>query len=184
MLCRYCSGWRVLRAAPSFLIRRRVLALTWWCLRRGSPVLAGIILGLIVVKPQLAFLVPLALLAGLHFRIVIAWASATAAIGLVTVAAVGTSGIGAYVNRLQDATSGLDAYQVPVGLTLPGLVGLREHARAGRKRDVLVERHGSARFGAGPVRGGEHHDRLPAQHCKPGQLSVARPERRISGVCS
>lgn len=100
-----------------------VLALTWWCLRRGSPVLAGIILSLIVVKPQLAFLVPLALLAGLHFRAVIAWASATAAIGLVTVAAVGTSGIGAYVNRLQDATSGLDAYQVPVGLTLPGLVG-------------------------------------------------------------
>src|SRR5207237_9610377 len=107
-----------------------VLALTWWCLRRGSPVLAGVILSLIVVKPQLAFLVPLALLAGLHFRAVIAWASATAAIGLVTVAAVGTSGIGAYVNRLQDATSGLAAYQVPGGMHLTGLLGPRVSALA------------------------------------------------------
>src|SRR5439155_26811346 len=28
-----------------------VLALGWWCLRRGSPILAGIVLTLIAVKP-------------------------------------------------------------------------------------------------------------------------------------
>jgi len=100
-----------------------VLALGWWCLRRGSPVLGGIILSLIVVKPQLAFLVPLALLAGLQFRAVIGWASASAALGLVSLAVMGTSGIAAYASRLQDATGALDAYQVPAGLTLPGLLG-------------------------------------------------------------
>ena len=100
-----------------------VLALGWWCLRRGSPVLGGIILSLIVVKPQLAFLVPLGLLAGLQFRAVIGWASASAALGLVSLAVMGTSGIAAYVSRLQDATGALDAYQVPAGLTLPGLLG-------------------------------------------------------------
>ncbi|TMF61662.1 MAG: DUF2029 domain-containing protein [Chloroflexi bacterium] len=99
------------------------LALCWWCLRRGSPVFAGIILSLIAVKPQLAFLVPLGLVAGLQFRAAIGWASASAALAVVTLAAVGTDGIAAYVSRLQDATGGLAAYQVPVGLTLPGLVG-------------------------------------------------------------
>src|SRR2546423_13146007 len=72
------------------------LALAWWCLRRGSPVLAGIILSLVAVKPQLAFLVPLGLLAGLHVRAVVAWASASAALALVTVAAVGTGGVAPY----------------------------------------------------------------------------------------
>ena len=100
-----------------------VLALGWWYLRRGSPVLGGIILSLIVVKPQLAFLVPLGLLAGLQFRAVIGWASASAALGLVSLAVMGTSGIAAYASRLQDATGALDAYQVPAGLTLPGLLG-------------------------------------------------------------
>ncbi len=80
------------------------LALVWWCLRRGSPVLLG-------------------LLAGLHFRVVIAWASASAALALVTLAAVGSSGIAAYISRLHDATGGLAAYQVPAELTLPGLLG-------------------------------------------------------------
>src|SRR2546422_9288690 len=65
------------------------LALGWWCLRRGSPILAGVVLTLIAVKPQLAFMVPLALLAGLHVRAAIAWASATAALAVVPLAALG-----------------------------------------------------------------------------------------------
>src|SRR2546423_2187674 len=99
------------------------LALVWWCLRRGSPILARIVLTLIAVKPPLAFLVPPGLLAGLHVRATIAWASATAALALVTLATVGTDGIAAYVSRLQHATGGLAAYQAPEVLTLPGLLG-------------------------------------------------------------
>src|SRR5437867_6354426 len=112
-----------LHAGFGHLYEGATLALCWWCLRRGSPVFAGIILSLIAVKPQLAFLVPLGLVAGLQFRAAIGWASASAALAVVTLAAVGTDGIAAYVSRLQDATGGLAAYQVPVGLTLPGLVG-------------------------------------------------------------
>src|SRR5256714_14081974 len=82
------------------------LALVWWCLRRGSPVLAGIVLSLVAVKPQLAFLVPLGLLAGLHVRAVVAWASASAALALLTVAAVGTGGNAPDLARLPHATRG------------------------------------------------------------------------------
>ena len=99
------------------------LAVGWWCLRRGSPILAGIVLSLILLKPQLALLVPLALLASLRFRPAAAFAAASVAIGLVTVATVGLSGIAAYAARLQNATHALDFYQVPSGLTLPGLLG-------------------------------------------------------------
>src|SRR2546428_2508736 len=89
------------------------LALVWWCLRHGSPILAGVVLTLIAVKPQLAFMVPLALLAGLHVRAAIAWASATAALALVTLAAVGTDGIARYVTRLHHATGGPPPSQGP-----------------------------------------------------------------------
>jgi len=111
------------------------LALVWWCLRRGSPILGGIVLTLIAVKPQLAFLVPLGLLAGLHVRAAVAWASATAALALVTLATVGTDGIAAYVSRLQHATGGLAAYQVPDDLTLPGLLG---HGVAAAAAQLMV----------------------------------------------
>src|SRR5256884_5780764 len=111
------------------------LALVWWCLRRGSPILAGIVLTLIAVKPQLAFLVPLGLLAGLHVRAAIAWLSATAALALVTLATVGTDGVAAYVGRLQHATGGLAAYQVPDDLTLPGLLG---HGVAAAAAQLMV----------------------------------------------
>lgn len=99
------------------------LALGWWCMRRGSPILAGIILSLILLKPQLAILVPLALLASLRFRPAAAFTVTSLAVGLVTVASVGLDGIAAYAARLRDATYALDFYQVPSGLTLPGLLG-------------------------------------------------------------
>ncbi|HEY4844960.1 MAG TPA: glycosyltransferase family 87 protein [Candidatus Dormibacteraeota bacterium] len=99
------------------------LAVAWWCLRRGSPELAGVVLSLILLKPQLALLVPLALLASLRFRPAAAFVAASVAIGLVTVATVGLSGIAAYAARLQNATHSLDFYQVPSALTLPGLLG-------------------------------------------------------------
>jgi alpha-1,2-mannosyltransferase len=114
------------------------LALVWWCLGRGSPILAGIVLSLILLKPQLAILVPLALLASLRFRPAAAFAAASVAIGLVTVASVGLDGIAAYAARLQNATHALDFYQVPSGLTLPGLLGHGVLAVAGQVVVVSV----------------------------------------------
>src|SRR5205807_1823531 len=38
------------------------VALSWWLLSRGRPWLAGLALSALILKPQIAFLVPLALL--------------------------------------------------------------------------------------------------------------------------
>jgi hypothetical protein len=105
------------------LIVGLALALTAWLIQRGSPLLAGLTLSVIAIKPQLALLVPLALLAGLRIRPVVAWAVASAGIAVAALLTLGVSGILAYAARLRDASHALDAYQVPAGLTLPGVVG-------------------------------------------------------------
>jgi alpha-1,2-mannosyltransferase len=88
-------------------------------LRAKRPWLAGIALGAIALKPQLAFLVPLSLLAARQNR---AFVGSVAALGALTAAsalALGQSGISAYVDRLSFASS------VPVNreLTLAFLLG-------------------------------------------------------------
>ena len=85
----------------------------------GRPAWAGIALGLLAWKPQLAFLVPAALLISGRYR---AFGFAAIALGLLTLASVislGSSGVGAYEARLSFAAS------VPVNreLTLAPLIG-------------------------------------------------------------
>ena len=72
-------------------------------LRSGRPMWAGVALGAIVFKPQLAFLLPLALLAGRRDR---AFAGSVIAIGVLAAAsafALGPGGIATYVDRLSFA---------------------------------------------------------------------------------
>jgi hypothetical protein len=81
------------------------VATSYALLRSGRPFLSGLALGAIVLKPQLAFLVPVALLAGGRFR---AFAGAAIAIGALALASainVGTDGIAAYQQRLTFAAS-------------------------------------------------------------------------------
>lgn len=99
------------------------LALAARLCQRGSAGPAGLALCLIAVKPQLALLVPLALLAAGRLRTVVVWALACTGLALVAAISLGTQGIVAYALRLRDATHALAAYQVPAGLTLPGVVG-------------------------------------------------------------
>ena len=98
-------------------------------LRSGKDWWAGIALGAIVLKPQLAFLVPLALLAAGRYR---AFAGSVLALGLLAAAsalALGGEGISAYQQRLAFAAS------VPVNreLTLAYFLG-----DAARPAQVLV----------------------------------------------
>ena len=72
-------------------------------LRSGRPFESGLALGAIVLKPQLGFLVPIALLVAGRYR---AFAGAVVAIGLLALASavnVGPSGISAYEQRLSFA---------------------------------------------------------------------------------
>jgi glycosyl transferase family 87 len=95
-------------------------------LRRDRPFWAGVALGALVLKPQLAFLVPAALLVSGRYR---AFWGSVVAIGALTVIAavvVGPEGISTYQQRLAFAAG------VPVNreLTIAGLIGNMTVARA------------------------------------------------------
>jgi Protein of unknown function (DUF2029). len=94
-------------------------------LRTGRPFWAGVALGALVLKPQLAFLVPAALLVSGRYR---AFAGSAMAIGLLVLAAVlvvGPGGVSAYEQRLSFAAG------VPVNreLTIAPFVGNLAAAR-------------------------------------------------------
>jgi len=95
------------------------VAASYALLRRGQELLAGLALGVLVLKPQLAFLVPIALLVAGRYR---AFAGAALVLGLLAIASainVGPGGIATYQDRLNFAAG------VPVNreLTLAPLVG-------------------------------------------------------------
>jgi glycosyl transferase family 87 len=73
------------------LIIVAIVALGWWLIGREHPWLAGATLSLIFLKPQLAFLVPLALLLAGYWRVFLAWLAVTAALAGIALIAVGTS---------------------------------------------------------------------------------------------
>lgn len=88
-------------------------------IRRGLPIWGGLALGLVVLKPQLAFLVPPALIVAGRRR---AFLGSVIALGILAVAsalALGPSGIATYESRLAFAAA------VPVNrdLTLAPLLG-------------------------------------------------------------
>ena len=88
-------------------------------LRRDRPFWAGVALGALVLKPQLAFLVPAALLVSGRYRAF--WGSVVAigALALIATLLVGPIGISTYLERLNFAAG------VPVNreLTIAGLIG-------------------------------------------------------------
>jgi len=89
---------------PALLVAAGVAA-CYALLRRGRDVEAGAVLGVLVVKPQLALLVPVVLLASGRWR---AFASSVVMLAALTVAsllALGPSGVTDYLSRLNFATT-------------------------------------------------------------------------------
>ncbi|HEV2035593.1 MAG TPA: glycosyltransferase family 87 protein [Candidatus Dormibacteraeota bacterium] len=72
----------------------------WWLDKRGRPILAGVILSFIVVKPNIVVLVPLALLLSARHRAFVAWAIATAALAAISAISVGLDNLRAYLHLL------------------------------------------------------------------------------------
>ncbi len=66
------------------------VALSWWLLSRGRPWLAGLALSALVLKPQVAFLVPLALLLAGYGRVFLAWLAVSVPLAAITLLATGT----------------------------------------------------------------------------------------------
>lgn len=88
-------------------------------LRANHPWWAGVALGVLALKPQLAFLLPLALLAARQNRAFAGSVIALGALAALSAVALGASGVGAYLDRLNFAST------VPVNreLTLAYIVG-------------------------------------------------------------
>jgi hypothetical protein len=101
------------------------LAGSYALLRSNRQFLSGVALGIIVLKPQLGFLLPIALLAGGRYRTVAGAAVGIGALLLASAINVGPDGIAAYAERLSFAAD------VPVNrqLTLALVIGSVAAAR-------------------------------------------------------
>jgi hypothetical protein len=84
---------------PVAIVLLAVVA-AWWLDRRGRPEMAGITLALIVLKPSIVVLVPLALLLSGRYRAFVAWAVATAALVAISAISVGVDDLREYLRLL------------------------------------------------------------------------------------
>jgi arabinofuranan 3-O-arabinosyltransferase len=98
------------------------VATAWWLLRKDRPVWAGVVLGLIILKPQLALLVPLCLLVSGHARTFGAWLVTWLFIGLVALALLGPDGVAGYRGVL--ALTQTPAWDKTRGFSISGPLGL------------------------------------------------------------
>lgn len=76
------------------------VVVAWRLLREERDVEAGLVLALVSLKPNTAFLVPIALLVAGRYRAFLAWCGAGAAIAAVALATLGPDGTSAYVGQL------------------------------------------------------------------------------------
>ncbi|HEY3086400.1 MAG TPA: glycosyltransferase family 87 protein [Candidatus Dormibacteraeota bacterium] len=92
-----------LSLAQPALVIVLVVAVAWWLAKSNRPYLAGLVLGLSVVKPQLTLLLPVVLLFGGRWRIAVTWAAVAAVLAIVSLAAIGVQGLTDYRALLTEA---------------------------------------------------------------------------------
>ena len=111
----------VMVGQPGALIAA-VVATSLWLINRERPVWAGLVLSLIVLKPQLALLVPICLLAAGHAKTFGAWLAASLVIGLVALALLGPEGVARYRDVLAQTQS--PAWDITRRYAVSGPLGL------------------------------------------------------------
>ncbi len=99
------------------------VTLSWWLLRRNQELLAGLALAVLALKPNLALLVPFALLVAGRRRAFLGWALGSVALAALALFTLGEVGNVQWISRLELIAHSLRAYKVVVELTLPGLLG-------------------------------------------------------------
>lgn len=95
------------------------VAACWWLADRNRPVLAGVVLSLIAVKPQLALFVPLCLLVAGYRRLFFTWLVVSGVIGLISVALLERDGL----LRYRDVLALAAGWQITRGYAVSGLIG-------------------------------------------------------------
>jgi hypothetical protein len=138
----------VMVGQPGALIAA-VVATSWWLMTRGRPVWAGLVLSLVVIKPQLALLVPICLLAAGHAKTFGAWFVASVFIGLVALALLGPDGVARYRDVVAQTQS--PAWDITRRYAISGPLGLGLLLNATQVLVVIVtllvawrHRHGGA----------------------------------------
>ncbi|MHB8588188.1 MAG: glycosyltransferase family 87 protein [Candidatus Dormibacteraceae bacterium] len=124
-------------AQPGLIVLLAAMA-CWKLADRGRPYLAGTVLGVSVLKPQLTLALPLVLLAAGRWRIAAGWAVTVGALAAVSVLVIGPQGLTDYRALLSDAEHvannryftpayvlgpGVLSYAVQAAVALFGVVG-------------------------------------------------------------
>ena len=89
-------------AQPDLLILA-LTAIAWRLAEANRPHLAGAVLGLSVIKPQLLLLLPVVLLFAGRWKIVVGWAGTAAVLGAASLAVIGQQGLNDYLSLLSEA---------------------------------------------------------------------------------
>src|SRR6185503_20650378 len=111
----------VMVGQPGPLVAAAV-ASSWWLIRKERPVWAGLVLAAVVIKPQLALLVPLCLLLSGHYRVFGAWLAASLVIGILALALLGVDGVLRYRDVLAQTQTA--AWDITRRYSISGPLGL------------------------------------------------------------
>jgi hypothetical protein len=135
----------VLALGQATLLVVGVVALTWWLLKRGHQGWAGVVLSLIVLKPQLAFLVPVALLIAGR-RLTFFWfMGASALLAGIALLLLPFDSLVDYAGRLLAAGRDPNLWNVNTTLTIAGerggVAGLVQEALVLVAGLVAIRRH-------------------------------------------
>ena len=110
-------------AQPDLIVLLAAIA-CWKLADNGRPYLAGAVLGLSVLKPQLTLALPLVLLVAGRWRIATAWAATVGVLALVSVVVIGQQGLSDYRMLLSDAEHvANNRYFTPAYVFGPGTLG-------------------------------------------------------------
>jgi Glycosyltransferase family 87 len=100
------------------------LVVAWRLLRTDHEVAAGLVLALVLLKPNTAFLVPACLLASGRLKTLLTWVLAAAAVAGLALATTGTHELVAYVGQLQHPPPGSNALTLEAALGVGGPAAL------------------------------------------------------------
>ena len=89
-------------AQPDLIVLLAAVA-CWKLAEQGRPYLAGAVLAVSVLKPQLTLALPLVLLASGRWRIALAWAVTVGVLAVVSLLVIGQQGVSEYRMLLSDA---------------------------------------------------------------------------------
>lgn len=98
----YPVQYTISLAQPDVIVLLAAIA-CWKLAEKNRPYLAGVVLGVSVLKPQLVLALPLVLLAAGRWRIAAAWAVTMSVLAVVSVVVIGQQGLSDYRSLLTEA---------------------------------------------------------------------------------